>query len=33
LGNNAIPAILPKFIKRDGQWIGFLPGEEGYENV
>ena len=20
-------------IKRDGEWIGFLPGEEGYDNV
>ena len=33
LGDNAIPPILPKFIKKDGEWIGFLPGEEGYENV
>ena len=33
LGENAIPPILPKFIKRDGEWIGFLPGEKGYENV
>ena len=33
LGDNAIPPILPKFIKRDGEWIGFLPGEEGYDNV
>ena len=33
LGNNAIPPILPKFIKREGEWVGFLPGEEGYENV
>ena len=33
LGENAIPPILPKFIKRDGEWIGFLPGEKGYDNV
>jgi 8-oxo-dGTP pyrophosphatase MutT (NUDIX family) len=33
LGDNAISPILPKFIKRDGKWVGFLPGEEGYENV
>jgi 8-oxo-dGTP pyrophosphatase MutT (NUDIX family) len=33
LGDNAIPPILPKFIKKDGEWIGFLPGEEGYNNV
>ena len=33
LGNNAIPPILPKFIKREGELVGFLPGEEGYENV
>ncbi|MDB3947850.1 NUDIX domain-containing protein [Gammaproteobacteria bacterium] len=33
LGDNAIPPILPKFIKKDGEWVGFLPGEEGYENV
>ena len=33
LGENAILPILPKFIKRDGEWIGFLPGEKGYDNV
>ena len=33
LGDNAIPPILPKIIKRDGEWVGFLPGEEGYDNV
>ena len=33
LGDNAIKSILPKFIKQDGKWVGFLPGEEGYENV
>ena len=33
LGNNAIEPILPKFVKQDGKWVGFLPGEEGYENV
>ncbi len=33
LGNNAIQPILPKFIKQDGKWIGFLPGEKGYDDV
>ena len=33
LGDNTIPAILPKFIKKDGQWIGFFPGDEGYEHA
>ena len=33
LGNNAIESILPKFVKQDGKWVGFLPGEKGYENV
>ena len=33
LDNNAIESILPKFVKQDGKWVGFLPGEEGYENV
>ena len=28
--DGGIPAILPKFIKKDGEWIGFLPGEKGY---
>ncbi|MDA9154281.1 NUDIX domain-containing protein [Gammaproteobacteria bacterium] len=31
--DGGIPAILPKFIKKDGEWIGFLPGEEGYEDA
>ena len=33
LVNNANESILPKFVKQDGKWVGFLPGEEGYENV
>ena len=33
LKDEAIPPILPKFIKKDGDWIGFLPGDEGYEDV
>ena len=33
LGNNAIQPILPKFIKQDGKWVGFLPGEKGYDDV
>ena len=33
LGNNAIKSLLPKFVKQDGKWVGFLPGDEGYENV
>jgi len=33
LKNKEIPSILPKFIKKDGEWIGFLPGDEGYEDV
>ena len=26
-----IPQILPKFIKENGNWIGHLPGDEGYD--
>ena len=33
LEDDEIPPILPKFIKKDGDWIGFLPGDEGYDNV
>ena len=33
LEDGAIPPILPKFIKKDGAWIGFLPGEDGYESI
>ena len=33
LKDEEIPPILPKFIKKDGDWIGFLPGDEGYDNV
>jgi 8-oxo-dGTP pyrophosphatase MutT (NUDIX family) len=31
--DGGIPAILPKFIKKDGAWVGFLPGEDGYEEA
>ena len=33
LKDEEIPPILPKFIKKDGEWIGFLPGDEGYDEV
>ena len=33
LQDKEIPPILPKFIKKDDEWIGFLPGDEGYEDV
>ena len=33
LKDEEIPPILPKFIKKDGNWIGFLPGDEGYDDV
>ena len=33
LEDGAIKPILPKFIKKDGAWVGFLPGEDGYESV
>tara|TARA_B100000287_G_scaffold375468_1_gene375950 strand:+ start:1515 stop:2291 length:777 start_codon:yes stop_codon:yes gene_type:complete len=33
LGDRDIPPILPKFIKVDGAWVGYLPGEEGYDDV
>ena len=33
LEDGAIPPILPKFIKKDGAWIGFLPGDNGYESA
>ena len=33
LGDNAISPILPKFIKRDGEWVGFFLGEEGYDDA
>ena len=33
LSSDAIPPILPKFIKKDGAWIGYFPGDEGYESV
>ena len=31
--DDGIPTILPKFIKKDGAWVGFLPGEDGYEDL
>ena len=33
LKDEEILPILPKFIKKDGNWIGFLPGDEGYDDV
>ena len=27
-----IPPILPKFFKENGNWIGLLPGDEGYDD-
>jgi 8-oxo-dGTP pyrophosphatase MutT (NUDIX family) len=33
LKDKEIPPILPKFIKKDGKWIGFLPGDKEYEDV
>ena len=33
LKDEEIPPILPKFNKKDGNWIGFLPGDEGYDDV
>ena len=32
LTNEDIPPILPKFFKEDGNWVGLLPGDEGYDN-
>ena len=32
LTNNDIPPILPKFFKENGNWVGLLPGDEGYED-
>jgi 8-oxo-dGTP pyrophosphatase MutT (NUDIX family) len=28
---NSIPVIEPKLFKRDGKWVGLLPGEAGYD--
>ena len=33
IGNGNIPPILPKFIKKDGVWIGYYPGDEGYDEL
>ncbi len=33
LGDGDIPAILPKFIKKNGAWVGYFPGDEGYNDV
>ena len=27
-----IPPILPKFFKENGNWVGLLPGDEGYDD-
>ena len=32
-GDRDIPTILPKFTKVDGAWVGYLPGDEGYDDV
>ena len=32
LTNDDIPAILPKFFKNEGKWVGLLPGDEDYDN-
>ena len=26
-----IETILPKFYKENGEWVGLLPGEDGYD--
>ena len=31
LTNDDIPAILPKFFKKDGRWIGLLPDDLDYD--
>ena len=30
--NKDIPPILPKFFKKNGNWVGLLPDDEGYED-
>ena len=30
--NKDIPPILPKFFKKNGNWVGLLPHDEGYED-
>ena len=32
LTNKDIPPILPKFFKENGNWVGLLPGDDGYED-
>ena len=32
LTNKDIPPILPKFFKKDGNWVGLLPGDAGYDD-
>jgi 8-oxo-dGTP pyrophosphatase MutT (NUDIX family) len=27
------PSILPKFFKKNGNWVGLLPGDDGYEQA
>ena len=32
LTSEDIPAILPKFFKKDGNWVGLLPDDPDYKN-
>ena len=32
LNKDDIPPILPKFFKENGNWVGLLPGDEGYDD-
>ncbi len=32
LTSDDIPAILPKFFKKDGNWVGLLPDDPDYKN-
>ena len=32
LKNEDIPPMLPKFFKENGNWVGLLPGDDGYED-
>jgi 8-oxo-dGTP pyrophosphatase MutT (NUDIX family) len=33
LEDGMISSILPKFIKKNGAWFGFLPGDDGYDSI
>ncbi|RZO16279.1 MAG: NUDIX hydrolase, partial [SAR86 cluster bacterium] len=33
LTNEDIPPILPKFFKKNGNWVGLLPGDDGYDEA